>query len=111
MPGGAKNEGLNIAAPAGAPVYAAAAGHVVYAGADVKEFGNLLLIAHDGDMVSAYAHVSGFLAAVGDKVVAGQPIAAVGESGAVGDPQLHFQIRRQKTPVDPTTLLPPRAGS
>ena len=111
QPGGVKNEGLNIAARSGAPIFAAADGRVVYAGSELSDFGNLLLIAHDDNWVTAYAHTSEVFVALGDVVKIGQPIAAVGETGAVGDPQLHFQIRKQKTPMDPITLLPDRAAS
>ena len=107
QPGGVKNEGLNIAAPSGAPIFAAADGQVVYAGADLADFGNLLLIAHDNGWVTAYAHASQINVSIGQQVSRGQPVAQVGVSGAVGDPQLHFQIRQQKTPKDPASLLPP----
>ncbi|MBB34898.1 MAG: hypothetical protein CME88_01815 [Hirschia sp.] len=111
QPTGVKNEGLNIAAHEGAPIYAAAEGQVVYAGSDLADFGNLLLIAHKDDWVTAYAHTSQILVKMGDHVKRGQPVAAVGESGAVGDPQLHFEIRKKKTPQDPTQLLPANGTS
>jgi murein DD-endopeptidase MepM/ murein hydrolase activator NlpD len=105
MKDGTKNDGVNIAAPAGAPVVAAADGVVAYAGNELRGFGNMILIRHDGGYVTAYAHNASLLVKKGDKVKRGQTIARVGATGAVFGPQLHFEIRKGTEPVDPMTFL------
>jgi murein DD-endopeptidase MepM/ murein hydrolase activator NlpD len=102
---GTKNDGINIAAPSGAPVVAAADGVVAYAGNELRGFGNMVLIRHDGGYVTAYAHNASLLVKKGDKVKRGQTIARVGATGAVFGPQLHFEIRKGTQPVDPMTFL------
>jgi murein DD-endopeptidase MepM/ murein hydrolase activator NlpD len=102
---GLKNDGINIAAPAGSPVVAAADGVVAYAGNELRGFGNMILIRHDGGYVTAYAHNDSLLVKKGDKVKRGQTIARVGATGAVFGPQLHFEIRKGTEPVDPMTYL------
>jgi murein DD-endopeptidase MepM/ murein hydrolase activator NlpD len=102
---GSKNDGINIAAPSGAPVVAAADGVVAYAGNELRGFGNMVLIRHDGGYVTAYAHNASLLVKKGDKVKRGQTIARVGATGAVFGPQLHFEIRKGTQPVDPMTFL------
>ena len=102
---GLKNDGINIAAPAGAPVVAAADGTVAYAGNELRGFGNMILIRHDGGYVTAYAHNDSLLVKKGDKVKRGQTIARVGQTGAVFGPQLHFEIRKGTEPVDPMSYL------
>ena len=104
--GGLRNDGINIAAPRGAPVRAADAGVVAYAGNGLKGFGNLILIRHGGAWVTAYAHNDALLVRRGDIVKRGQMIARVGSSGGVTAPQLHFEIRRGAKAVDPLRLLP-----
>lgn len=106
--GGRRNDGVNIAAPAGTPVRAAAAGEVVYRGAELDGFGNLLLIKHSDDFVTAYAHNDAMLVDKGDLVRKGQVIAKVGQTGAVTTPQLHFEIRQRLKSVDPIALLGPQ---
>lgn len=105
---GRRNDGINIAAPAGAPVRAAAAGEVVYRGSELDGFGNLLLVKHTGGYVTAYAHNDAMLVRKGDQVRQGQVIAKVGQTGDVTTPQLHFEIRRELKAVDPKTLLGPQ---
>ena len=105
---GRRNDGINIAAPAGAPVRAAAAGEVVYRGSELDGFGNLLLVKHTGGYVTAYAHNDAMLVRKGDQVRQGQVIAKVGQTGDVTTPQLHFEIRRELKAVDPTALLGPQ---
>ncbi len=105
---GRRNDGVNIAAPAGTPVRAAAEGEVVYRGSELDGFGNLLLVKHDGGFVTAYAHNDAMLVKKGDKVRQGQVIAKVGDTGAVTSPQLHFEIRQNLKSVDPTALLGPK---
>lgn len=102
---GLKNDGINIAAPLGAPVVAAADGTVAYAGNELRGFGNMVLIRHDGGYVTAYAHNANLLVKKGDKVKRGQTIARVGQTGAVFGPQLHFEIRKGTQPVDPMSFL------
>lgn len=105
--GGTQNDGINIAAHAGAPVYAAAAGEVVYVGNELRGYGNLVLIKHDGGYLTAYAHNATLLVHKGERVARGQTIARVGATGQVGEPQLHFEIRQGRSPVDPMQYLPP----
>jgi len=107
-PGGRFNDGINIAADAGAPVKAAADGTVIYAGNGVAAFGGLVLVRHEGGWLTAYAHCSALLVAKGDRVTRGQPIARAGATGEVDAPQLHFEVRRGRVPVDPVRLLPER---
>jgi murein DD-endopeptidase MepM/ murein hydrolase activator NlpD len=102
---GMKNDGINIAAPAGSPVVAAADGVVAYAGNELRGFGNMILIRHEGGYVTAYAHNDSLLVKKGEKVKRGQTIARVGATGAVFGPQLHFEIRKGTEPVDPMTYL------
>ncbi len=99
------NDGINIAAPQGTPVVAADGGVVVYAGNELRGFGNLVLLKHDGGWITAYAHNERLLVNRGDKVERGQRIAHVGATGNVRSPQLHFEVRRGKTPVDPRRFL------
>jgi murein DD-endopeptidase MepM/ murein hydrolase activator NlpD len=106
-PDGTHNDGINIAAPRGAPVQAVDAGVVAYAGNELRGYGNLLLIKHSGGWISAYAHCEAILVKPGQKIARGQVIARVGSSGNVGTPQLHFELRRGNKPVDPRTYLSP----
>jgi murein DD-endopeptidase MepM/ murein hydrolase activator NlpD len=99
------NEGINIAVPDGTPVKAAESGTVAYAGNEVKGYGNLVLIRHDNGYVSAYAHNGDIDVKRGQKVARGQVIAKSGQTGNVTSPQLHFEIRRGATPVDPMPYL------
>jgi murein DD-endopeptidase MepM/ murein hydrolase activator NlpD len=104
---GARNDGINIAASDGEPIHAAADGIVTYAGNDLKSYGNLALIRHAGDYVTAYAHADRFLVSRGDHVAKGQVIGYAGSTGDVSSPQLHFEIRRGVEPVNPRPLLGP----
>jgi murein DD-endopeptidase MepM/ murein hydrolase activator NlpD len=111
-PDGTRNEGINIAAPQGAPVRAADAGVVVYVGNELRGYGNLILIKHPQGWISAYAHCGAVSVRRGEKVRRGQIIARVGATGDVEEPQLHFELRRGKKAVDPRPLLgQPRAAS
>lgn len=103
--GGRVNDGVNIAAPAGTPVYAANSGVVAYAGNELRGFGNILLIKHSGGWVTAYAHNQELLVRRGERVKRGQLIARVGSSGGVDQPQLHFELRKGKKAVDPLDYL------
>jgi murein DD-endopeptidase MepM/ murein hydrolase activator NlpD len=104
-PDGTHNDGINIAAARGAPVQAADAGVVAYAGNELRGYGNLILIKHPNGWISAYAHCDLILVKTGQKVARGQVIARVGSTGNVSEPQLHFELRRGKHPVDPRDYL------
>jgi murein DD-endopeptidase MepM/ murein hydrolase activator NlpD len=106
-PGGLQNDGVNIIAARGTPVHAAADGVVVYAGNELRGYGNLLLIRHAGGWMSAYAHNDRLLVRRGDHVRRGETIAKVGGTGAVSSPQLHFELRRNGRPVDPLQVMRP----
>ncbi len=107
---GQRNDGVNISVPAGTKVAAAASGEVVYAGDELVGFGNLVLIRHPGGWVSAYAHAETLLVKEGDEVVQGQPVAEAGATGNAQSPQVHFELRKGKEPVDPTQHLPALRG-
>jgi murein DD-endopeptidase MepM/ murein hydrolase activator NlpD len=104
---GTRNDGINIAAPRGAAVQAADGGVVAYSGNELRGYGNLILIKHANGWISAYAHCDLILVKTGQKVARGQVIARVGATGNVSEPQLHFELRRGKKPVDPREYLAP----
>jgi murein DD-endopeptidase MepM/ murein hydrolase activator NlpD len=104
-PNGTENDGINLAVPEGTPVKAAEDGVVAYAGNELKGYGNLVLIRHADGFVSAYANASKLLVKRGDPVKRGQVIARAGQTGNVTSPQLHFEIRKGSTPVDPRKYL------
>lgn len=106
--GGRVSEGIDIAAPVGTPVEAAADGTVAYVGQDIPALGRLVLIRHGSGWITAYAHASELLVTRGQAVKRGQVIARSGESGAVEQPLLHFEIRQARAAVDPVRFLPPR---
>lgn len=105
MGSGQRNDGINIAADPDTPVRAAAEGEVVYAGNELRSYGNLLLIRHSSGYITAYAHNERLLVRKSDRVKRGQKIATVGASGVVSKPQLHFEIRRGGKAVDPAPYL------
>jgi murein DD-endopeptidase MepM/ murein hydrolase activator NlpD len=100
------HDGIDIAAPRGTPVRAAAAGEVVYSDNRLAGYGRLIIIRHAGDLFTAYAHNERNLVSRGDKVKQGEIIARVGETGRASGPHLHFEVRRGPTPVDPLAYLP-----
>ncbi len=102
---GKSNDGINLAVPEGTPVKAAEDGVVAYSGNELKSYGNLILIRHSNGYVTAYAHASELLVKRGDTIKRGQVIAKSGQSGEVGSPQLHFEIRKGSQPVDPLQFL------
>ena len=102
---GVHNDGVNIAASEGASVGAAAKGRVAFVGTNIKSFGKLVLVKHDGSIITAYAHLGDISVKEGDIVTAGQSIGTVGRSGRVNSPQLHFEIRKSRQPVDPRNLI------
>lgn len=99
------NDGINIAVPEGTAVKAAEGGVVKYAGSELKGYGNLVLIQHPNGFVSAYAHNGELDVKRGDTVKRGQTIAKAGQTGNVSSPQVHFELRKGSTPVDPTGYL------
>ncbi len=109
--GGTHNDGINIAAAEGTPVLAADAGIVAYAGNELRGYGNLVLIKHADGWMTAYAHNAALLVKRGEKVRRGQTIARVGATGAVGEPQLHFEIRHGTRALDPGDYLPQNAAT
>ena len=103
----AKNKGLDIGGKAGDPVQAAADGQVVYAGAGLRGYGNLIILKHNNTFLTAYAHNQALLVKEDQKVRKGQKIAEMGKTDA-DRVKLHFEIRRQGKPVDPAKYLPAR---
>jgi murein DD-endopeptidase MepM/ murein hydrolase activator NlpD len=99
------NDGINISVPEGTSVRAAENGVVAYAGNGLKGYGNLVLIRHPNGFVSAYANNGELDVKQGEAVKRGQVIAKSGQSGDVNSPQLHFELRKGSTPVDPTNYL------
>ena len=102
-----RNKGLDIGGKAGDPVHAAADGRVVYAGAGLRGYGNLIILKHNNTYLTAYAHNQTLLVKEDQSVRKGQKIAEMGSSDT-DRVKLHFEIRRQGKPVDPARLLPPR---
>jgi lipoprotein NlpD len=102
-----KNKGLDIAGTAGDPVMAAADGRVVYVGAGLRGYGNLIILKHNNTYLTAYAHNQTLLVKEDQTVQKGQKIAEMGNSDA-DRVKLHFEVRRQGKPVDPAKYLPTR---
>ena len=103
----AKNKGVDIAGRAGDAVLASADGRVVYAGAGLRGYGNLVILKHNNTFLTAYAHNQTLLVKEDQTVKKGQKIAEMGNTDA-DRVKLHFEIRRQGKPVDPAKYLPPR---
>ena len=104
-PNGEKNDGINLAVPEGTSVKAVEAGTVIYAGNELENYGNLVLIRHADGFVSAYAHNKDLLVKRGDTVRRGQTVAHAGMSGSVSSPQVHFELRKGAKPVNPLDYL------
>jgi len=104
--GGTHNDGINIAAPLGTPVAAADDATVAYVGNELRGFGNLVLLKHADGWLSAYAHCDTVTVKKGERVRRGQTIARVGATGAIAEPQLHFELRQGTRAVDPLQHLP-----
>jgi len=102
---GGHNDGIDISVPQGTSVKAAENGVVAYAGNELKGYGNLVLIRHSNNWVSAYAHNENVTVKRGDKVTRGQTIAQAGATGSVSQPQVHFELRKGSRPVDPLKYL------
>jgi len=110
-PDGGHNDGIDLAVPQGTSVKAAENGVVAYAGNELKGYGNLVLIRHANNWVSAYANNANLLVKRGDKVRRGQIIAKAGATGAVNQPQVHFELRKGSRPVDPTKHMSNQAAN
>lgn len=110
-PDGGHNDGIDVAVPQGTSVKAAENGVVAYAGSELKGYGNLVLVRHANNWVSAYANNEEILVKRGDKVRRGQVIAKAGATGAVSQPQVHFELRKGSRPVDPTKYMNDQAAS
>jgi murein DD-endopeptidase MepM/ murein hydrolase activator NlpD len=104
-PSGAQNDGINVSVPENTPIKASDDGVVAYAGNELKTYGNLVLVRHSNGYVTAYAHASEILVKRDEHVKRGQIIAKAGQTGNVTSPQLHFEIRKGSTPVDPAPFL------
>jgi murein DD-endopeptidase MepM/ murein hydrolase activator NlpD len=102
---GQQNDGINIAVPENTPIKAAEEGVVAYAGNELKGYGNLVLVRHPNGYVTAYAHAKELLVKRGDQIKRGQVIARSGQTGNVNAPQLHFEIRKGASPLDPMKFL------
>ncbi|NMF90527.1 peptidoglycan DD-metalloendopeptidase family protein [Aromatoleum petrolei] len=101
------NKGVDIAGKAGDPVVASAGGKVVYSGSGLRGYGKLVIIKHDANYLTAYAHNQQLLVKEGDSVSKGQKIAELGSTDT-DRPKVHFEIRKQGRPVDPLKYLPAR---
>jgi murein DD-endopeptidase MepM/ murein hydrolase activator NlpD len=104
-PSGGQNDGINVSVPEGTPIKAAEDGVVAYAGSELKGYGNLVLVRHANGFVTAYAHASELNVKKGETVKRGQVIGKAGSTGNVTGPQLHFEVRKGATPVDPAQYL------
>jgi murein DD-endopeptidase MepM/ murein hydrolase activator NlpD len=102
---GKSNDGIDISVPEGTPVKAAENGVVIYAGDGLKEFGNTVLVRHEDGLVTVYGHASALKVQRGEKVKRGQEIAVSGMSGQTDSPKLHFEVRKNSSPVDPSSYL------
>ncbi|MDY7547812.1 peptidoglycan DD-metalloendopeptidase family protein [Glaciimonas sp. GNP009] len=100
-----KKKGIEIAGTSGQPILAAASGKVMYAGAGIRGYGNLLIIKHTGNLLSVYAHNKTILIKEGQMVTRGQKIAEMGKSDS-STVKLYFEIRRDGKPIDPSALFP-----
>ena len=102
---GVHNDGVNISSASGAPVMVSATGTVAFVGENIKNFGKLVLVKHDGGIITAYAHLQDIAVREGQVLTAGDTIGSVGATGRVDRPQLHFEIRKSRQPIDPRSLI------
>ncbi|AJP59985.2 peptidase [Pandoraea vervacti] len=105
---GSSNKGIDIGGQSGDPIYAAAAGKVVYAGNGLRGYGNLVMIQHENGYLTAYAHNRELLVKEGVSVSKGQTIARMGDTDSHGVVKLHFEVRQKGTPFNPNEFLPSR---
>jgi murein DD-endopeptidase MepM/ murein hydrolase activator NlpD len=104
---GKMHKGIDIAADVGEPVYAVADGDVIYADDKMRGYGNVVILRHDLQRVSLYAHNSELKVKVGDHVTTGTLVALLGNTGHSTGPHVHFEIRDGDNPIDPRSALPP----
>ena len=102
---GSRNDGIDISVPQGTPIKAAENGVVIYAGNGLKELGNTVLVRHDDGTVTVYGNADTLSVARGQKIQRGQTVAVSGMSGDVKQPQVHFEVRKDASPVNPMTFL------
>ena len=105
MERGVHNDGVNIRASEGTIVTTSAPGTVAFVGTGLKSFGNLVLVKHEGGYITAYAHLSDIQVGEGDVLGVGATIGQVGMTGRVDSPQLHFEIRKSRTPINPRDII------
>ena len=103
--GGLHNDGVNIQAPRGTPVRTAENGVVVYVGDDLKGYGNLVLVRHEKQIMSAYAHLDKITVSRGQVLKRGQTLGTVGSTGQVDSPQLHFEVRKGTKAINPDRYI------
>lgn len=101
-----KHEGLDIAADEGEPVFASAAGEVLYSNNRMRGYGNVVILRHDSSVTTLYAHNHKNKVKLGDKVEQGQVIALLGNTGQSTGPHVHFEMRRLNKAIDPRKVLP-----
>ncbi len=102
---GNRNDGIDISVPEGTPIKAAENGVVIYAGNGLKQLGNTVLVRHDDGKVTVYGHAANISVSRGQKIQRGQTIATSGMSGDAKRPQVHFEVRKDASPVNPMTFL------
>lgn len=102
---GTRNDGINISVPEGTPIKAAENGVVIYAGNGLKQLGNTVLVRHDDGKVTVYGNASKLEVQRGQKIQRGQTVAVSGMSGNAKRPQVHFEVRKDATPVNPSSFL------
>jgi murein DD-endopeptidase MepM/ murein hydrolase activator NlpD len=102
---GKGSDGIDISVPEGTPIKAAESGVVIYSGDGLKEFGNTVLVRHDNGLVTVYGNASKLNVQRGQKVKRGEELGASGMTGNATTPKLHFEVRKNSTPVDPTKYL------
>jgi len=101
-----QHEGIDIAADEGEPVYASAAGKVLYSDNRMRGYGNVIILRHDSQITTLYAHNQKLNVRLGEQVEQGQVIALLGNTGASTGPHVHFEMRRANTALDPRRVLP-----
>jgi murein DD-endopeptidase MepM/ murein hydrolase activator NlpD len=102
---GSRNDGIDISVPEGTPIKAAENGVVIYAGNGLKQLGNTVLVRHDDGKVTVYGHAGAINVSRGQKITRGQTLASSGMSGDAQRPQVHFEVRKDATPVNPISFL------
>jgi murein DD-endopeptidase MepM/ murein hydrolase activator NlpD len=106
--GNSKHDGIDLSAPRGTPIFAAADGEVIFSGWGPSGYGYIVMVKHDAAFITVYAHNNTNLVKKGDRVKRGGKLATVGTSGRATGPHVHFEIRRDRKPVDPERYLPRR---